>query len=155
MTKPFLYAVEREYDTTIQQLWDAWADPAALSVWYSPTDLSVLPGSVQNVAEVGGIWTVGVDVPAYNFVAYFYGLYTEVQPLVRMVHTMHYTQSAEEFAARVQSELAHIVQLDFEDRGGKAWVKFTQFGELPGGDVERTKAGMESYFDNLGKFLSA
>ncbi|MEY2954425.1 MAG: hypothetical protein RL530_26 [Actinomycetota bacterium] len=154
MNKPFLYSVEREYDSTIEDLWKAWADPAALRIWYSPTDLKVAEGSVENVAEVGGIWTVGVDVPEYKFVAYFYGWYTEVEPLAKLVHTMHYTQSAEEFEARVPSELAHTVVVDFEARGSKSWVKFSQYGELPEGQAPQAQAGMESYFDNLGKFLA-
>jgi uncharacterized protein YndB with AHSA1/START domain len=152
MTLPFLYSVEREYPTSIENVWNAWVDPEALAKWYSPTELSVLPGSVQNVAEVGGIWTVAVDVPAYNMVAYFYGTYSEVVPNQRLVHTMCYTQDAADFAARVPAP-HHDVVIEFEDRGDKSWVKFSQFGELPGGNVEATKAGMTSYFDNLGKYL--
>jgi len=43
--------------------------------------------------------------------------------------------------------------LDFEDRGVNSWVKFSQFGELPEGQAEQAKAGMESYFDSLSNFL--
>jgi uncharacterized protein YndB with AHSA1/START domain len=39
----FLYAVEREYSVSIETLWQAWADPAALEQWYSPTDFEVSP----------------------------------------------------------------------------------------------------------------
>ena len=154
MSLPFLYAVEREYPVQISDLWNAWVDPEALAKWYSPTDLSVLAGSVENVAEVGGIWTVGVDVPEYNMVAYFYGTYTEVVHHQRLAHTMCYTQDAADFAARVAAP-HHDVVIEFEDRGDRSWVKFTQYGELPGGNVEATKAGMTSYFDNLGKYLAA
>lgn len=154
MTKPFLYSVERQYDAPISKLWDAWANPAALQVWYSPVDLSVLPGSVQNVAEIGGIWTVAVDVPEHNFVAYFFGKYTDVVPLQKLVHSMSFTMDAAEFAARPADAPAHDVVIEFEERDGKSWVKFSQFGELPEGEAPRAQAGMESYFDNLGKFLA-
>jgi hypothetical protein len=33
------------------------------------------------------------------------------------------------------------------------WVRFSQFGELPEGQVEQTQQGMESYFDSLGEYL--
>lgn len=152
MTLPFLYSVEREYNTSIENLWNAWVDPEALKVWYCPTDLSVLAEAVENVAEVGGIWTAAVSVPEHNFVAYFYGTYTEVEHHKRLVHTMCYTQDAADFAARVPAP-HHDVAIDFEDRDGKSWVKFSQFGELPEGQAPQAQAGMESYFDNLGKYL--
>lgn len=63
---PFLYSVEREYETSIENLWNAWVDPKALEVWYSPTQLSVVPGSVENEAEVGGIWTVAEDAQDFE-----------------------------------------------------------------------------------------
>jgi len=154
MTNAFLYSVEREYDAPIAALWQAWVDPAALQIWYCPTQLSVLPGSVQNEAEVGGIWTVAVDVPEHSMVAYFFGKYTEVVPQVKLVHTMSFTVDAAEFAARPVDAPEHDVVIDFEDRGGKSWVKFSQFGQLPEGEAPRAQAGMESYFDNLGAFLS-
>lgn len=154
MTKSFLYSVEREYNRPIEQLWNAWVDPAALQVWYSPTDLSVVPGSVENVAEVGGIWAAAVDVPEHNFVAHFYGKYTDVVPMQRLAHTMSFTPDAEAFASRVPAP-EHDVVIEFEARGDKSWVKFSQFGELPEGEPARAQAGMESYFDNLGKFLGA
>jgi hypothetical protein len=33
-------------------------------------------------------------------------------------------------------------------------VKFSQFGQLPEGQAEQTKTGMESYFDSLANFLT-
>ncbi|NBR77686.1 MAG: hypothetical protein EBT76_02670, partial [Microbacteriaceae bacterium] len=73
--REFLYSVERTYPVSMQKLWDAWVKPEALAVWYAPTDLSVEKDSVQNEAVVGGIWTVGVSVPQYDMVAYFFGEY--------------------------------------------------------------------------------
>lgn len=151
----FLYAVEREYPVSIDTLWQAWVNPASLQNWYHPVGLSCLPNSVENVSEIGGIWSVSVDVPEHGFVAYFYGLYTEVQKYKLMHHTMSYTQSRTEWEARDMSAPHHEVVLDFEDRGDRAWVKFSQFGEMPAEQIELTKAGMESYFDSLGIFLEA
>ena len=153
MTQPFLYSVEREYPVSLGDLWEAWVSPAALSQWYCPTDLSVLAGSVLNEATEGGLWTVAVDVPAYNMAAYFFGRYTEVVPGSKLVHTMAYTQDPEVFAERPADAPTHQVVIEFEDRGNQSWVKFSQFGELPEGEAPRAQAGMESYFDNLGKYL--
>jgi len=153
MTAAFLYSVEREFKVGIDALWDAWASPTALEQWYCPTDLAVLPGSVENDTRVGGVWAAAVDVAAHNFVAYFYGVYTVVEPLKRLEHTMIYTQDSAEFAAR-QEGPSHLVVVEFEDRGESSWVKFSQFGELPEGQAPQAQAGMESYFNNLGAYLA-
>jgi uncharacterized protein YndB with AHSA1/START domain len=148
-----LYFVEREYPVGLQQLWNAWADPAALEVWYSPTDLKVVPGSVVSEVKQDGLWTVAVDVSQYGFNAYFFGRYTEVEPLRKLTHTLHYTQSAEEFNLRDETTEHHVIEIDFEARGENSWVRFSQFGEMPAEEALQAKAGMESYFDNLGKYL--
>ncbi len=149
-----LYSVEREYPVAVSALWDAWMDAEALQSWYSPTDLKVVPSSVVSENKVGGWWTVAVDVSQFGFNAYFFGTYSELSENKRIVHSMNYTQDAAEFAARVITPEAHTIQIDFEDRGASSWVRFTQFGELPADQAEGAKAGMESYFDNLGIYLS-
>ncbi len=150
-----LYSVEREYPVPIERLWEAWTDAAALEAWYHPTDLRCLPGSVTSDATVGGGWAVSVDVPQHGLVAYFNGVYTRVEAGRMLEHSMHYTQSAEEFAMKDLSTPAHRVVVDFEPRAGGTWVRITQFGEPPEGEAPRAKAGMESYFDLLGAHLAA
>ncbi len=150
----FLYSVEREFAVPIDTMWHAWTDATSLEEWYSPTVLSVLPGSVVSEPTVGGWWTVAVDVPDNGFVAYFFGKYSEVVDNSRLVHSLNYTQDATEFAARVETPNRHIIEIDIESRGGKTWARFAQFGELPDGEAEQAQAGMESYFDNLEIFLS-
>ncbi len=149
-----LYSVEREYPVAVSALWSAWMDAQALQVWYSPTDLKVVPGTVVSEPIVGGWWTVAVDVSAHGFNAYFWGIYSEIEVNKKIVHSLSYSQDAAEFAAREITGQAHIIQIDFEDRGASSWVSFTQFGDLPAEPAEGAKAGMESYFDNLGNYLS-
>lgn len=149
-----LYFVEREFDVSIDTLWSAWTSVASLEQWYSPTDLSVVPGSVVSENKVGGRWAVGVDVSAHGFNAYFWGRYSEVQPNKKLVHTLCYSQDEKEFLERDDNAPAHKIVIDFEDRDGKSWCKFTQFGEMPAEQVEMTRQGTTSYFDNLEKFLS-
>ena len=150
-----LYSVERVYPAPVERMWAAWTDADALEAWYHPSDLGCLPGSVTSDATVGGGWAVSVDVPEHGFVAYFYGVYTRVENGRVLEHSMHYTQSAEEFAVKDLSTPAHRVVIHFEPRAGGTWVRFTQFGELPEGEAPRAKAGMESYFDSLGAYLAA
>jgi uncharacterized protein YndB with AHSA1/START domain len=150
----FLYAVERGYPVTVQQLWNAWVCPTALEDWYHPTDLTVLPGSVTSDPSVGGWWTVAVDVPEYGVNAYFFGRYTAVEQHRQLIHTLHYTQDEQEFVARDESTPHHLIHIDFEERESVSWVRFTQFGEMPAEQIPQTKDGMESYFDSLDEYLS-
>ncbi len=149
-----LYEVERLFPHSREQVWRAWTDPVDLEQWYRPVDLSVVPGSVISQPVVDGAWTVGVDVPQFGFVAYFFGRYTLVDPLVRFEHTLHYTQDADAFAARDESTEHHLVAVDFEVRESGTWVRWTQIGEMPEEQVTQTKAGMESYFDSLAAYLA-
>jgi len=152
----FLYSVERQFSVAVGSLWHAWAEPAALEQWYSPTVLKVVPGSVVNEPVVGGRWEVGVDVSSFGQPnAYFFGTYSQVEEFKLMVHSMHYTTDAAEFAAADYSTPAHQVTVEFEDRGdGQSWCKFSQYGEMPAEQIGRTQEGMTSYFDNLEAFLA-
>ncbi|MEY4655251.1 MAG: hypothetical protein RL523_650 [Actinomycetota bacterium] len=151
----FLYSVERIYPYPPATLWAAWMQEQALSQWYSPVSLKVAEGSVVSEEKVGGIWTVGVDVPEYNFVAYFYGLYTRLEQDKLIEHTMNYTQNHAEFLARLASPEEHLIKIDFEANSNGTLVRFSQFGQLPEGEAEQAQAGMESYFDNLDRYLKA
>ena len=154
MTQAFLYSVEREYPVSIGDLWSAWTDPKKLEAWYFPTALKSVPGATESELRAGGLWACGVDVAEYGFVAYFYGKYTKIEHEKLIEHTMHYTQSREEFQAKDFETESHLIVLDFEDRGESSWVKFSQYGELPEGQAAQAQAGMESYLDSLSNFLA-
>lgn len=153
MKQDFLYSVERQYDHPIERVWHAWTDASELEAWYHPTILSVVPGSVTSDARPGGTWAVAVDVPMNDFVAYFFGIYSVIEQHKRIEHSMSYTQSHEEFELRPADAPAHKVVVEFEDRGGKTWVKFSQFGEMPEEQIQATTDGMTSYFDSLEQHL--
>jgi uncharacterized protein YndB with AHSA1/START domain len=154
MSRAFLYSVERECPALINDLWSAWTDSAKLEAWYFPTALKSVPGATKSELHIGGLWSCGVDVAEHGFVAYFYGKYTKIEHHKQIEHTLHYTQSKDEFEAKDFGTESHLIVLDFEDRGTSSWVKFSQFGELPEGQAEQAQQGMESYFDSLLNFLT-
>ncbi len=155
MSSSFLYSVEREFPVSISDLWSAWTEAGKLEAWYFPTALKSVPGATRSQLQVGGIWSCGVDVAEHGFVAYFFGKYTKIEEFALIEHTLHYTQSKEEFEAMDFDSPSHLVVLNFEERGGSSWVKFSQFGELPEGQAEQAQAGMESYLDSLKTFLQS
>jgi uncharacterized protein YndB with AHSA1/START domain len=154
MTSDFAYSVEREFDIPVDILWAAWTDPIALEAWYHGVGHSVVPGSVNSVPEVGGLWTVAIEVPELDFVAYFYGKYTAVVENARIEHTLHFTDSAAEFALRDFNTEHHQILIEFESRDFRSWVKFSQFGDLSESDAIEAQAGIESYFDSLENYLT-
>ena len=152
-----LYAVERSYPVSLEQLWSAWTEAVELEKWYSPTDLSVVPGTVVSECHEGGWWTVAVDASTFGFIAYFYGNYSLVAEKTKLVHTLNYTQSHEIFMARTAEPESHVIEIDFKQLAQGSWVRFSQHGDLEafGEDqAMQAKAGMESYFDNLGLYLA-
>lgn len=150
----FLYSVEREYPVSMSTLWNAWTDSSALQSWYCGTEFAVVPNSAYSDPVVHGWWTVGVDVSKFGFNAYFYGKYQKVIEHEKLIHTLFYTQEEHEFLARDLTAEHHLIEIDFETRQGSSWVRFSQYGTLPDGEAQQAQAGMESYFDNLGIFLT-
>ena len=67
MAERELYFVEREFNGDIETLWNAWTNAKELEAWYSPTMLSVVPGSVTSEVFIGGRWAVAVDVQTMDF----------------------------------------------------------------------------------------
>ena len=153
MNFDLLYSVEREFKASIDDVWEAWVDAEKLEIWYHPTDLSSVAGLTTSEPDIGGKWSVSVSVPDHNFVAYFYGIYLEVDFHQKLEHTMFYTESLEEFLAKDLDREFHKVLIEFREHSSKTWVKFSQFGELPDGQAPQAQAGMESYFDSLATFL--
>jgi len=149
----FLYSVEREVAHPVADVWDAWTTAASIEQWYHPTVLACVPGLTVSELRVGGLWKVAIDVPMNDIVAHFYGQYSEVSPHELLAHSMHYTQSRDDFDEADMGTPAHRVVVDFEDRGDSSWVRFSQYGELPEGQAEQAQAGMESYLDSLEAFL--
>ena len=153
MQHNFLYSVEREYTQSMDRIWEAWTDAAQLEAWYHPTVLQNVPGSSVSEPSVGGNWAIDVDVPEHGFQSCFWGQYTAIEPGKLIEHTMFYSQDPAEFAAKdLSGEFAKIV-VDFEERPGGTWVRFSQYGELPEEHIPLAKAGMESYFQSLADYL--
>jgi len=150
-----LYSVDRDFRVSVERLWRAWTSADELEQWYCPTALSVVPGSVISEPQNGGVWAVAIDVPMHDFVAHFYGRYLLFEPFDRIEHTLHYTRELGEFLDRDESTDHHLIVLEFASRGSDlSWVQFTQVGDLSDDQVEATRDGTLSYFDNLERFLA-
>jgi uncharacterized protein YndB with AHSA1/START domain len=139
MKHEFLYAVEREFEVPISELWRAWTDATSLQNWYHPVGLSVGEGTAVSEPLVGGLWKVSVVVPMDNSEHFFFGKY--------------YTTERDAFDNPDFTTPSHLIVLEFENHGSSSWVRFTQLGEMPEAQIELTRQGTSSYFDSLEEFL--
>ena len=155
MNFPHLYSVEREFNASIDKLWHAWTDASALEAWHHPIGMSCVSGATQSEIKIGGLWTYAVQVSGRESISYFYGKYSLVQEKIRFEHSMHYTESKDEFEKKDFNTPAHQISVEFEARGENTWSKFSQYGEAPEAQVALMAQGIESYFDSLGEFLDS
>ena len=155
MKHDFLYAVERELDVSVETLWNAFTDTEALQAWYHPTMLNSVAGATLSEPWVDGKWQCAIEVPVDGSEHCFYGRYTEVEPLKFLEHTMHYTVDTEAFEKRDERTDFHIVKIEFEARGNKSFVRWSQFGELPEDQIEMTREGMNNYLESLELYLAS
>ena len=147
------YSVERVFPVDSDRMWQVWTDAGELEQWYAPTELSVVPGSVVSEAVEGGRWSVAVDASSYGHIAYFWGRYTEVVSMAKLIHSLSYSQDEAEFIARDDDAPHHDVVIDMDARDGGTWVRFAQYGDMPAEQAAMAQAGMESYFDSLALHL--
>lgn len=150
-----LYFVERRFPYSVQRLWRAWTSSSELESWYCPIYLTVIPGSAISDPVVGGRWAIAVDVSPNGFNAFFWGTYQEVAQNSKLVHELCYSQDELEFALQLPQPKAHLVQIDFFEQANGCTVRFSQFGEMNKEQSEASKEGIESYFENLERFLSS
>lgn len=153
MIFPLLYSVEREFDVSVDKLWHAWTDSAALEAWYHPVGMRSVAGATRSEAKPDGLWTCAVEVPGRESISYFFGKYSHVETNIHFEHSMHYTESKDEFERMDFNTPSHKIAVNFENRGAKSWAEFSQFGEAPAEQVVLMTKGIESYFDSLEDFL--
>ena len=155
MALPHLYSVQREFDVSINRLWNSWTDASALEAWHHPVGMSCVSGATQSDMKIGGLWSYAVQVPGRESISYFYGKYSLIQENIRFEHSMHYTESREVFQLKDFNTPAHQISVEFEAWGEKSWSKFSQYGEAPDAQVVLMTQGIESYFDSLEEFLKS
>jgi len=154
MSKPHLYSVEREFNVPVERLWRAWTDASELESWYHGTEHQSVKGATTSDLQIGGLWSCGVHVPGRDFDSLFFGKYTNIETNRSFEHTLHYTESMDEFKAMDFNSPSHLIRVEFEARGANSWCKFSQFGEAPAEQVLLMTAGIGSYFDSLEKHLA-
>ena len=148
------YKVEREFPVSIERLWECWTEAAELANWYCPPNMRVKPGSTVSDPSQDGLWQTAVEIPGDGGTAYFWGRYGKVEAPAYAEHSLFYSVDEADFIEASELGESHLVVLEFETRDDGAWVRYSQFGEMPPEMAEGARQGMETYLDHLESFLS-
>jgi uncharacterized protein YndB with AHSA1/START domain len=86
-------AIERTYDASPQEVWQAWTDPQALMRWFGPEDTGSMLGADLDVRE-GGRYRIRFTTTdgEHHEVG---GEYREVQPPHKLVFTWSWRSTPE------------------------------------------------------------
>lgn len=131
--------LERTFDCTPQQLWDAWTKPEKLANWFGPfpdgevTQLDLRPGGAFRLAMID---ENGERYPVW-------GEYKEVEAPHRLV----FTAEALEIGKQTSTVTVEIEPLD-----GRTRLRFRQDG-IPTQVAQGTGEGWRMAWDKLAKFL--
>ena len=121
--RAFYLTLNRTIDAPVEKVYAAWTDPEAMRKWFAPGDLSVARAVAE--VEVGGAFLVEMR-GAKGERHITRGVYREVVPNRRLVHTWQWEGSDVESLVTVELEpasegatrltLTHSRFADAEDR---------------------------------------
>ncbi|MEM8650499.1 MAG: SRPBCC domain-containing protein [Pseudomonadota bacterium] len=79
--------IEREFEASIDTVWNMWTDPELFKQWYGPMGMSV-PTAEMDVV-VGGTRKICMEMksPDRSMSMWFIGVYKEITPPTRLVYT--------------------------------------------------------------------
>jgi uncharacterized protein YndB with AHSA1/START domain len=137
--------IERVYDATLAQVWDAWTDPVQLEQWWGPRGFTTKTHSKDT--RVGGIWHYTMYGP--DGVEYINKtLYLEVEPLKRLVY---------DHGGNDERKPVFRVVAEFSEKDGRTTLEMTM--SLPTAEeaaktrVFIRQAGGNSTWDRLAEHL--
>ena len=136
--------VEREFDASPEEVFDAWTNPEVLQRWWSPTPTGSSPGCDVDL-RVGGTYTLrmrAVDGGQVNTVA---GEFREIDRPRRLVYTWCW-----EADSGMHPGLVTLVTVDFIELAGRTRVVLEHTGLGSEESRQRHGDGWNGAFDNLG-----
>ena len=126
--------VRRTLGAPVALVYRAWSDPALAARWSWGAEHETL--SVELDCRPGGTWKQTIRNRTSGEVWTFDGIFQEVEPLRRLVHTFHWRGD------KGQEEGPSQVTIEFLERAGMTEVVITH-RQLDGAKVDGTRTGWE------------
>ena len=152
--------VTRVFDAPVELVWEAWVEPEMVKQWWGPTGFTC-PLAEMDVRE-GGTSLVCMHAPKEFGGQDMYNTWTyeEIEPMKRLVYTLHFTDKDGKAFDPVEMGLpAGVPQVvrnvnTFKDLGnGKTELTITEHGYTTDEAVNLSKTGLEQCLDKLAESL--
>jgi uncharacterized protein YndB with AHSA1/START domain len=131
----------RTFDVPVQQLFDAWTDPAQVTQWMGPGEVKCL--DVQIDLKVGGEYRIHMRSDEGDHVAI--GEYVEVTPPDRLKFTWSWESGA---------VVDTLVTLDFQSRGEGSELTLTHENFVEQEAMEKHTQGWDGCLAKLTNYLA-
>ena len=130
--------VRRTFSAPVAQVFRAWSDPAMARRWSWGPEFDTV--SIELDCRPGGAWRQHVRDRGTGENFFFDGVFQEVVPHHRLVHTFRFTSD------RGYDEPPSLVTIDFTDRDGVTDIVLTHT-QLAEPKAKDTSTGWEEIFE--------
>ena len=137
--------VRRTVDAPIARVFRAWSDPSMARRWSWGPEFDTV--SIDLNCQTGGIWRQHVHDRKTGENWFFDGVFQEVVPNEKLVHTFHFTND------RGYDEPPSLVTVEFAARGNTTEIVLTHT-QLAESKVKETNTGWEEIFDVMKDLLN-
>jgi uncharacterized protein YndB with AHSA1/START domain len=149
--------IRREFNLSLQKLWQAWTEPEQVMQWWGPKGFTCPVCKID--FRVGGKYLFSMRGPEGKD-NWSTGTYKEIIPMKKIVCTDSFSDKdgnvihATEYGLPGNWPTELLVTLVFEDIGGKSKLTLTHSG-VPEEMQRQNQNGWEESLDKLDAFLSS
>jgi len=129
--------VRRTFKAPVANVFRAWSDPAIAKRWSWGPEFDTV--SIDLSCHTGGSWRQHVHDRNTGENFFFDGVFQEVVPNRKLVHTFHFTSD------RGYNEPPSLVTIEFSERGSSTEVVLTHT-QLAEAKAKETNTGWEQIF---------
>lgn len=136
--------VRRTFRAPVAKVFRAWSDPEMAKRWSWGPEFDTV--TIDLSCQPGGRWRQHIHDRTTGENWYFDGVFQEVVPNRKLVHTFHFTND------RGYDEPPSLVTIDFTERDDVTEVVLTHT-QLSDTKVKETNEGWEAIFAVVGKLV--
>jgi uncharacterized protein YndB with AHSA1/START domain len=129
--------MRRTFKAPAAEVFRAWSDPSMAKRWSWGPEFDTV--AIELSCQAGGAWRQHIRDRTTGENWYFDGVFQEVVPNRKLVHTFHFTND------RGYDEPPSLVTIEFSERGGNTDIVLTHT-QLSDAKVKETNTGWEQIF---------
>ena len=138
----------KEFNKSVQKLYDAWINADKLKQWWQPAGNQLV--NVENQVKEGGTIVYDFETTEGNKAFSITGEYEEVEPEAKLVYTWNWKLHGNPEAKENHFELT----VEFKSEGDKSSIHITQSDLDNHETLHPTTKGWDEELERLSQFLS-